>query len=1176
MELTIIPTLANTIDSIGICTGDSAMLAGVYQTTSGVYYDTLQTTAGCDSIVETHLTVDNVIYSYDSLSICSGDSALIAGNYESTSGTYRDTLTAQAGCDSVAVMELTIIPTLANTIDSIGICTGDSAMLAGVYQTTSGVYYDTLQTTAGCDSIVETHLTVDNVIYSYDSLSICSGDSALIAGNYESTSGTYRDTLTAQAGCDSVAVMELTIIPTLANTIDSIGICTGDSAMLAGVYQTTSGVYYDTLQTAAGCDSIVETHLTVDNVIYSYDSLSICSGDSALIAGNYESTSGTYRDTLTAQAGCDSVAVMELTIIPTLANTIDSIGICTGDSAMLAGVYQTTSGVYYDTLQTTAGCDSIVETHLTVDNVIYSYDSLSICSGDSALIAGNYESTSGTYRDTLTAQAGCDSVAVMELTIIPTLANTIDSIGICTGDSAMLAGVYQTTSGVYYDTLQTAAGCDSIVETHLTVDNVIYSYDSLSICSGDSALIAGNYESTSGTYRDTLTAQAGCDSVAVMELTIIPTLANTIDSIGICTGDSAMLAGVYQTTSGVYYDTLQTAAGCDSIVETHLTVDNVIYSYDSLSICSGDSALIAGNYESTSGTYRDTLTAQAGCDSVAVMELTIIPTLANTIDSIGICTGDSAMLAGVYQTTSGVYYDTLQTAAGCDSIVETHLTVDNVIYSYDSLSICSGDSALIAGNYESTSGTYRDTLTAQAGCDSVAVMELTIIPTLANTIDSIGICTGDSAMLAGVYQTTSGVYYDTLQTAAGCDSIVETHLTVDNVIYSYDSLSICSGDSALIAGNYESTSGTYRDTLTAQAGCDSVAVMELTIIPTLANTIDSIGICTGDSAMLAGAYQTTSGVYYDTLQTAAGCDSIVETHLTVDNVIYSYDSLSICSGDSALIAGNYESTSGTYRDTLTAQAGCDSVAVMELTIIPTLANTIDSIGICTGDSAMLAGVYQTTSGVYYDTLQTTAGCDSIVETHLTVDSVIYSYDSLSICSGDSALIAGNYESTSGTYRDTLTAQAGCDSVAVMELTIIPTLANTIDSIGICTGDSAMLAGVYQTTSGVYYDTLQTAAGCDSIVETHLTVDNVIYSYDSLSICSGDSALIAGNYESTSGTYRDTLTAQAGCDSIAVMELTIIPTLANTIDSIGICTGDSAMLAGVYQTMEYTTIQTSRL
>ena len=50
--------------------------------------------------------------------------------------------------------------------------------------------------------------------------------------------------------------------------------------------------------------------------------------------------------------------------------------------------------------------------------------------------------------------------------------------------------------------------------------------------------------------------------------------------------------------------------------------------------------------------------------------------------------------------------------------------------------------------------------------------------------------------------------------------------------------------------------------------------------------------------MLAGSYQTT--IEYTTcLQTTAGCDSIAETHLTVDNVIYSYDSLSICSGDSA-------------------------------------------------------------------------------------------------------------------------------------------------------------------------------------------------------------------------------------------------------------------------------------
>ena len=34
-----------------------------------------------------------------------------------------------------------------------------------------------------------------------------------------------------------------------------------------------------------------------------------------------------------------------------------------------------------------------------------------------------------------------------------------------------------------------------------------------------------------------------------------------------------------------------------------------------------------------------------------------------------------------------------------------------------------------------------------------------------------------------------------------------------------------------------------------------------------------------DNALLAGSYRTTSGVYVDTLQAQAGCDSIVEIYL---------------------------------------------------------------------------------------------------------------------------------------------------------------------------------------------------------------------------------------------------------------------------------------------------------
>ena len=63
----------------------------------------------------------------------------------------------------------------------------------------------------------------------------------------------------------------------------------------------------------------------------------------------------------------------------------------------------------------------------------------------------------------------------------------------------------------------------------------------------------------------------------------------------------------------------------------------------------------------------------------------------------------------------------------------------------------------------------------------------------------------------------------------------------------------------------------------------------------------------------------------DTLQSIEGCDSIVYTYLQVDSTLYNSDSVSICYGDSILLGGGYQTTSGIYLDTLISSAGCDSV-----------------------------------------------------------------------------------------------------------------------------------------------------------------------------------------------------------------------------------------------------------
>ncbi len=67
------------------------------------------------------------------------------------------------------------------------------------------------------------------------------------------------------------------------------------------------------------------------------------------------------------------------------------------------------------------------------------------------------------------------------------------------------------------------------------------------------------------------------------------------------------------------------------------------------------------------------------------------------------------------------------------------------------------------------------------------------------------------------------------------------------------------------------------------------------IVPMPEFVTNTVGICAGDSAFAEGAYQTSAGMYYDTLQTIYGCDSIVTTDLSVNALpIMSFSSDTTC------------------------------------------------------------------------------------------------------------------------------------------------------------------------------------------------------------------------------------------------------------------------------------------
>src|SRR5690554_162368 len=228
-----------------------------------------------------------------------------------------------------------------------------------------------------------------------------------------------------------------------------------------------------------------------------------------------------------------------------------------------------------------------------------------------------------------------------------------------------------------------------------------------------------------------------------------------------------------------------------------------------------------------------------------------------------------------------------------DSLVNaTRITYDQVcgtppaIEVFNTVDICDGDSYTFPdGTVGSSSMVNTRTLTPQKGCDSIIETTLTVLLPI-ETYESKSICQGDNYTFPdGTIGNSSGTHISTLTASNGCDSIVETTLNVSSSIEVFETESICQGDSYIFpdgtTGNSEMVHTSY---LTASAGCDSIIETTLNIIAPY-ETYESKSICQGDSYTFPdGTIGNSSGTHISTLTASNGCDSIVETYLSVTTI----------------------------------------------------------------------------------------------------------------------------------------------------------------------------------------------------------------------------------------------------------------------------------------------------
>jgi gliding motility-associated-like protein len=547
-------------------------------------------------------------------------------------------------------------------------------------------------------------------------------------------------------------------------------------------------------------------------------------------------------------------------------------------------------------------------------------------------------------------QGLCGTTATMSVLVNPDKTTNLTRV-ICEGASVTIGNSVFTTTGNFSVVLNSSVGCDSTVNLNLTVNPVKATLLRDTICEGDSIQVGSQTFYTAGTFVVPLLTSQECDSIVTLELFVNPVINVNLPQV-ICEGDSVIIGNQVFKTGGQYSIFLQTSKGCDSIIKLNLTVLDTSINTFVTTICDGDSITIGDETYKVAGIYTIVLKSTTGCDSTVILDLRIKPTQTTNLTEI-ICQGESVTVGNLSFSTTGVFTVVLQTFQSCDSTVILDLTVNPISRSTIFEIICEGDSIIVGNQTFNSTGNYTITLENAAGCDSIINLDLVVNP-IATTNIVKSICRGEAEIIGNQVFTETGNYTVVLQTSTNCDSTVNLDLTVVEPVITELNFKVCQGETIAVGDSIYSTTGTYSNTLNSAAGCDSIVNLNLIVDPAITTPLTT-SICDGDSLTIGNQTFKVEGAYSVVLQSAAGCDSTVNLNLTVNSVTRTSISRSICSGDNFVVGNETFTETGEYTIVLQSALGCDSTVLLNLLVnnLPNIDAVADQPTVNIGEAVQL-------------------------------------------------------------------------------------------------------------------------------------------------------------------------------------------------------------------------------
>jgi hypothetical protein len=96
-----------------------------------------------------------------------------------------------------------------------------------------------------------------------------------------------------------------------------------------------------------------------------FQSFTFCPGNSITVGSNTYSLAGIYTDTLVNSIGCDSIINTNITLYPTYDST-QTIYLCVGDSTFIDGNYIDSTSIYVQNIIDTNGCNNSITSYVNV------------------------------------------------------------------------------------------------------------------------------------------------------------------------------------------------------------------------------------------------------------------------------------------------------------------------------------------------------------------------------------------------------------------------------------------------------------------------------------------------------------------------------------------------------------------------------------------------------------------------------------------------------------------------------------------------------------------------------------------------------------------------------------------------------------------------------------------